>query len=435
MTNCKLYSDSVENRLLRAGEKYSQRLEIKRKQKNEKNRREEDSLKPKQRPASAGRVQDRLYSMNDYYKQKKIERQIEEAEKLNSVLKEPKLCKRSLEIARKSDRPARIEERLFDEAQKSTELLSTKKLISELAIKLASKPNISPYAKKIQRKGDIAERLANYKIIYEGNIINLKRRYESETEYNKSQSPSKFVKREVPLMDRPILSKSKPEIDFPFAPQLCKKSLEIAGKLGKSTDRLIRLSPSPSRVIEDRECSFSPLINKNSEKLDRRQKFDEEGEKTERWDALYNLRNINSEKRRWLLDARLEEEENLCIFHPMVSPPKKEFDPDRLVERLNGWNRVRKEKINRIRENELDEDLKHCTFKPETCESPYSNTKNSLTEWSTTQNSEKYLSSKKKSKDESLQLSSDKKKPEYKELNANEFLVALKKLHFKLHDI
>ncbi|CAG9334405.1 unnamed protein product [Blepharisma stoltei] len=425
-------NELVENRLLKAGQIYSQKLQEKRKEKSENERKEEEKLKIKPRPASAGRSRERLYGMHNLYKQKQIQRQIEEAERVRSELKDPELCKRSLEIAEKKDRPNRVEDRLIEQANKSVEMLNTKRLISEMARKWASKPTISPMARKIKRSGNVSERLSKYSFIYEDNLNKLKMKYEDSIPHPKS--PSKIEKREVPLMDRPKSPIKEPEIDFPFKPQLCKRSLEMAKSLGKSTERLLRASPSPTNFTDDKECSFSPLVNKNSEKLDRRQKTNENGDKTERWEALYNLRNLNSERRRELIDERLEEEGRDCAFHPLVmTPQKKEFNPEKLLERLNGWESIRKEKIQRTREDEIEGSMKKCTFRPEICDSPYSSKEiNFPTDKGVQKYIEKQLSARKRSLESTPRTPEKKPKSAYKELSANDFLLALQKLHVDL---
>lgn len=166
----------------------------------------------------------------------------------------------------------------------------------------------------------------------------------------------------------PTLSKNSTQIlkTSKFQPKLNKNSLKIASRLGSSHDRLTTSTP---RIlpIPDENFSFHPEINNKSKLLS-----SSRIESKHRWEALY----ANSEEKREKIEQlksilQLKEtdlQKESCVFKPQILQPSVNVKPTETVNRLNNWARVKEMKLKEKKDNEIDKDLKECTFAPKIIE-------------------------------------------------------------------
>jgi hypothetical protein len=329
----------------------------------------------------------RLLNIQKIYDKKIEDLQIQKLENESKLNKSPKICKKSNEIVQKLNRDEDIKERLYNSAKAFKEKMKAKVLLEELRLKIESNPKITPLAKKINRDGNISERLSRYKDYYGDRLNQLSQKYRQEIVLPKSRSNS--TARERLLRPR---SQSIPYETHPFRPSLSPNSLKLAEKLEKSSSRLLKI-PSSHSLSSKTPYIFKPSINPNSVKLDNRK-----NQSSERWESLYSLKDLK--KTQSIQNISDENPINECTFKPFIKP-----DPKAFVTRVTGWRKEVDDKINRQKENLLEDSLRKCTFSPEIGH---------------------------KSRTEGKLLVNNKRPSaysnKYKQVSANEFLDALEKL-------
>ncbi|CAG9320409.1 unnamed protein product [Blepharisma stoltei] len=170
--------------------------------------------------------------------------------------------------------------------------------------------------------------------------------------YSKSSSKS-------PLRDKSPLKESSSS----FQPQLSKKSMVIAKKLGSAKERLLT-QPAREATNNTESLTFKPEINKKSAKIANKLTTPS---KQNRWEALYlqgHEQKIKLEKiRKEAEESKKEDKE--CTFKPSITPTKERPDKSSTIDRLLSWGKVKEQKIKQKRDDDLEKDLEGCTFTPQ----------------------------------------------------------------------
>ena len=252
-------TEKVETRLINYG--------INKNSKIEKIRLEKEEISKLSRPSLPTRPKNseffkRLQSFQSIYA-KNLEKQkfikLEQEAKLN---KSPTICKKSENIVKNLGFCGKVENRLLDfgELYKDKQLMV--KAAQDLAGSIDSIPKISPLAQKLQRNGNVEDRLMAYNGLYDKNKQVLTERIYKKSEKNKGS-------RDPVAEERLLRTKSCwiSQRQYSFSPQLSKKTLMIAKGLGKSSERLVSPSKKNLITIEDSECFFYPQINKRSQMI------------------------------------------------------------------------------------------------------------------------------------------------------------------------
>lgn len=291
---------------------------------------------------------ERLLNYKKLSEKKKEMMKIERLEAESALIKAPNICKKSKEIFNNVHMKGNVQQRLENKAKEYKEKQESHLANERISAKLKSVPSISPLASKIKRSGDVATRLASYKHIYNSHLQELQSFYNKTPE--KPQLRSSSVSRKRLLKPK---SQYLPTCSFSFTPALCEKTRKLAKNMGKSYERLLK-TPSPCTILsEDPECFFVPEINSISTIIARK---NQEGNV---WDNLYALRGSNT--------CRNFDNEDMseCTFHPIIYEKNNNPDVGRFIERVNGWNKEKEEKLLWKKNQEEKEALKNCTFSPE----------------------------------------------------------------------
>lgn len=185
---------------------------------------------------------------------------------------------------------------------------------------------------------------------------------------------------------------------YTFKPQLSKKSLQIAEKLGSSKDRLTSQSKylmnKSSEILSRNQSSkylysktpksiqninsshwndanysldatgsfFNPVINKKSRMIDRKVSNSPFGRHLDRFERLYKYKDQQN--------ARLEALKQM--YKRDESPPEEKpkvrsrtpININSVVDRNIQWQMQKEKKINNMRVQKESEEVEQCTFKP-----------------------------------------------------------------------
>ena len=386
----------VENRLIRFGQLTESKLEKKRK---EKLKNEETQFSFTGKSVENKSLPEKLMNQQKLT-EKKIEMQrMQKIEQETSSVKSPKLCKKSEEIVKNMKRDEKVEDRLYNSAKNFHEKARAKQYLEGLQSYCNAKPVITELAQKMNREGNVTERLLKYKDYYGHHLKEL------EDKYHKTPSPSPSRSN---LTARERLLKPKSPARSPerqdFKPKISPNSKRIAKRLENSTERLMKpCSPSP-KVFEEPDCYFQPIINKNSEKFDNRKQ-----QSGERWESLYLMKDLIKDNREKLVESfNIVDPE--CTFKPRVKTQRDHVDQEKLVSRLNGWKNELEGRVAVKRKEMIEDELKNCTFSPDV--------RNIKTQ--------KEISPKRENRVKGYSK-------KYQEVSAGEFLSKLEELHLKLH--
>ena len=277
----------------------------------------------------------------------------------------------SSKILEKMERLGKVEDRLLEAGAKIDKDIVAKQNISILESHIQARPSISPYANRLKRKGNVCERLSNDANARKEKMKSLQIQYDSSFTFspkiNRTPSPLRGA-----VSERRSVKELKPP-EFPFKPAISQKSQQLAAKLGRPMDRL--LTPPKQHIAEDlkseRECSFYPITNPRSSELDSRQKVDENGRRTQRCLALYELHKAKKSLGN-AGELEVTEQQN-CTFMPMTNSKSISItNTTNITKRLYGWAAEREIKLQHKRKEEEEEELTGCTFSPKisNCPSP-----------------------------------------------------------------
>jgi Fe2+ transport system protein FeoA len=256
-SSCETF-EKVENRLINFG--------INKNSKLEKIRKEKEEIEKISKPVMPNRPKNseflkRLKSFQSIYAKNLEKQRILKIEQERSLNKSPEICKNSEKIVKKLGFCGKVENRLLEFGELYRDKQVMVKAAQELSESIFSVPKISPFAQKMNREGNVTERLLAYSRIYERNKEKLNEKF-----YKKDEKTQ--LKRDPSVQDRLLRTKAfwTSQRQYSFSPQLSKKTILIAKKLGKSSERL--MSPRKNLIeIEDTQCFFYPQINKKSEKI------------------------------------------------------------------------------------------------------------------------------------------------------------------------
>lgn len=269
----------------------------------------------------------------------------------------------SSKILEKIERYGRIEDRLFEAGARLDKDITVKQTTNQLESQTDARTAISPYANRLKRKGNMCDRLTNEAQLRKEKLKNLHIKYDTSYTFsptiNKISSPLRGT-----VSERRSTNELKP-VQYTFKPAISQKSQQLAAKLGKAKDRL--LTPPKQHITEElkaeSECSFYPITNHRSTTLDNRQKVDENGKKTPRCLALYELHKAkiqSSDK----TDIEVIPQQN-CSFMPMTNSKSTTNSRSiKMAERLNSWAIEKELKLKHKRKEGEDEILTECTFSP-----------------------------------------------------------------------
>lgn len=269
----------------------------------------------------------------------------------------------SRKILEKIERYGRVEDRLLQAGAKLDKDIIAKQTITLIESQMHARPSISPYANRLRRKGNASDRLSNEAEVRKEKLKSLQIKYDSSFTFspkiNKIPSPLRGA-----VSERRSTKELKP-VQFSFKPVISQMSQKLAAKLGKSKDRL--LTP-PKKIMSDEfktesECSFYPITNPRSTTLDNRQKVDENGKRTPRCLALYELHKAKLQSN-YTGELEVTQQQN-CTFMPMTnSKSTTNSSSIKIEDRLNNWAIERELKLKHKREEEEVEVLTQCTFSP-----------------------------------------------------------------------
>ena len=162
--------------------------------------------------------------------------------------------------------------------------------------------------------------------------------------------------------------KTEPEEMAPFRPQLSKKSLKMAERLGSASERLLQVGSA--KKVKAETPSFQPTVNAVSAEIVKR-KTAESGSGPKKWEQLYQLDARKREEQKHIEQKRLEEEEHMLkkhSFKPNIQGQQNEqgrrIVGASLVERTMMWEQNRQKKIKEKQQEKGRSDLEECTFRP-----------------------------------------------------------------------
>lgn len=278
---------------------------------------------------------------------------IEKIEAEDSGLLPAKVCEGSKRILEGTKRPKKVEERLWKAEREREERLKAERIKNANEVKAKAKPSISPKAQKIERTGEVSERLLGFQSKYA-----LKLKLLSELYYGRKEKE----KRRSSLSARNRLLKKKTQwsssVSFSFKPGLGKKSLELAGKQGRSCERLKRVKTRLEFSFEEPECFFAPQINKKSIEIDNYSS--EPGSRCER---LYKIQGLINDKRAEMFEQYTELDPE-CTFKPQVLQIESNVIHRPFLERVNNWKQGLEEKLSDKKAESQANYMKECTFSP-----------------------------------------------------------------------
>lgn len=191
---------------------------------------------------------------------------------------------------------------------------------------------------------------------------------EMPQETKKEKKISNFVPRCAQQPSKPVEQTPKEVL---FRPLLCKKSIEIAEKLGNPIKRLVSGEPSSSASQkEESQMEFKPQINKNSKKICEKneQRDPANGDRFERlytMDQIYR-RNLMLKKLEQEMKAE-EEERQGHTFQPRRSSHYESHHIVEMgvVERNKLWEQKREERMAQEMELKNQRIKNECSFTPQ----------------------------------------------------------------------
>ncbi|CAG9319739.1 unnamed protein product [Blepharisma stoltei] len=422
-------NESVEDRLIKAGITYSQNKETKRKANEEQKKLEEEKfIQHSEKIRNTGR-NEYLHNLSKVYEQKQNQRIIQQTEHENSLIKSPKPCKGSQKILQGSNRKGDVGQRLYNSATKSSKVLKAKQVLSYLDMKSVSSPKINTsYTAHSVKNTNISEKNIEQKY----QLLSKQIPVVKEEKYYRSQTPT--AARKVSPIRQTKSRESTPIKEFPFKPHISKKSQVIASKLEPSSSRLTKI-PRLDISFDDKECTFNPNIDLNSSRLAQRLKDNSTASKTERWEALYELRHHKEEK---VVTTSFLDEKILLDDH---SPKRTKVEQEKFISKLNGWAKVKDDVLQRKRDESIEYDLKECTFSPKI----HGNAQFDEVNLKGFKGVEKYLQRQKTAREtpsKEFRLREDKSPPndhnesklKCKEMSSKDFLSAIFQLHMQLNN-
>jgi len=312
--------------------------------------------KPLRRSGSAVQtnVHERLMRMKKIYNDRNDMLALANAQRQQNVLKDPVLCKNSREMVGK--RNGKVEDRLIQEGVKIETMRKAKEAVVEYESGMLSKPIITKLASSLVRTETIEDRLLKYTQRYNENLKNLSIKHDSNfsfkpeiTKLGRSRSPSPVIstirsRTPTPPRYSPSNYSCSSRIDtyssngtyklttrssnslqaFNFTPEINSHSKQLACQMGSSTERLMR-PIRKENIPPDDDFPFKPQINSNSKQLDNRKKYDEHGNKKNRWDALYELSELLKYRQREMKEEyEYKKDDRNCTFRPYLgkTPPR-----------------------------------------------------------------------------------------------------------------
>lgn len=168
------------------------------------------------------------------------------------------------------------------------------------------------------------------------------------------------------------------DTDLTFRPMLSKKSLQIAERLGKSVDRLTKnlyRQKDSDEETEDPRKLAQPKINKVSKQIDNKNKG--QVSVKNRFERLYQYSRIYKQTNEDQRIKRIEEDlQKELIINRLPTPdrrktPKKDANEHFFTsevdvsERNNLWQTKIKEKLDRLKGQQSEVELRGCTFRPQ----------------------------------------------------------------------
>lgn len=277
------------------------------------------------------------------------------AQKQQNVLQEPKLCKNSREIIGR--RTGKVEDRLIQQGHQTEQVRKAKEAVAEFECGLISKPIITKRASSLVRNELIEDRLLRYTHRYNENLKNLSYKYDSNYTFKpeisklaRSRSPSPIIstlrsrtpsptpshkRAKSPSINSSTTSRrdispssstfkltqrsTTPNADYNFQPEINSHSKQLARHMESSSERLLRPFRKENIPPDEEICPFKPLINSNSKQLDNRKKYDDSGNRKNRWDALYELHELHKLRKRELKKQyEVQSEDKNCTFQPYL---------------------------------------------------------------------------------------------------------------------
>lgn len=242
----------------------------------------------------------------------------------------------------------------------------------------------------IQLKGNFSRNFSYVKSGFQSHGSTTSRKPKTKWKSGKG-TPSKY--------GRKVKNKKDPS-PYTFRPQLSKKSLKMAERMGKSRDRLLRpkgqskspmsrnnngylfhnnsMQPSNSKSFighnqtydhsVDTSVSFRPRINSKSRKLDKHSSKSPLNRSFNRFERLYM--NVDQQNAKISALKSLYEKESIlkdiedCTFTPHINntstPSSQSF-----VERNKNWVNYKQHKIAKMKDRKVEKERKDCTFKPQ----------------------------------------------------------------------
>lgn len=171
------------------------------------------------------------------------------------------------------------------------------------------------------------------------------------------------------------------DTDLTFHPMLSKRSLQIAAKLGRSADRLTKNLYRPSDSDDESTAHrdrAKPKINKFSEQLANKAKAAKHlPDAKNQFERLYQFSRIYKQKNENLRIKKIEEELQKELIINKSKTPDRKRTPNKegnehfftsevdVSERNNMWQSKMKEKIQRMKGQQADMEVKDCTFQPQ----------------------------------------------------------------------
>lgn len=307
-------------------------------------------------------------------------RQLEEEEA--GQLTSPTLSKGTqLIVTRMKNRQARNlshEDSLVSKQQQAKQAFLDK-IECEYRNKNPGTPRITSAAAKIQRTGEISERL--YQLSFDlkerkdklakERLLEEKRKYRFRPQINHAEltrifpTESDYLRRKT---EKRAYQQSNFEKEWMYQPQLNPVSVEIAARLPQTTkDRLFQAKVTAVKEYHDPSCTFSPKINEKSRDL--------VAERDVQHNIVEDLYSKEQRRQKKLKDLRREKEERElreCTFSPRTRDEKTESEWESgslvrgsdIIERARKWKKRREEKLRREREEQQKKEMEECTFQP-----------------------------------------------------------------------
>eukprot|EP00761_Pharyngomonas_kirbyi_P013056 gb/GECH01013083.1/.p1 GENE.gb/GECH01013083.1/~~gb/GECH01013083.1/.p1 ORF type:complete len:677 (+),score=182.43 gb/GECH01013083.1/:1-2031(+) len=321
-------------------------------------------------------------------KEAKLEQKRREAqEEERGQLSDPALSKGTMKIIdriktrQKEKMPP--EDNLINRQQQAQQAFWDK-IETEYREKNPGTPRITPAAAKIQRTGEVSDRL--YQLSFElkdkkeqlvqEQLAQEKEQFQFKPRVNHSEierifpTEDDYWRRRIERTEIPA-SEDTEKSEGLYRPQLNPVSEEIAARLPQKTrDRLFQPKMNTMRGFQDPSCTFSPRINDRSRELST--------EKEDQRDIVQDLYSKEQKRRERLEALRKEMEESElkeCTFSPRKpgsTEEKSESEYEKkltargtnIIDRARKWKKKREEKLRYEREESIKKEMAECTFQP-----------------------------------------------------------------------